>query len=106
MANNSRKITPWSKDPKQGGISVSPRCLQSGNLGVYTLGVYSLGPRISDLGKHSPDLLHTLGVYTLGVYTLGVYTLGVYSLSGNGFWIWPRTYSYALHSGGLHSGGL
>ena len=38
--------------------------------GAYSLGVYSLGPRILDLAKH------TLGVYTLGVYTLGVYSLG------------------------------
>ena len=40
---------------------------------VYSLGVYSLGPPILDLGTHSPACLR---LYSLGVYSLGVYSLG------------------------------
>ena len=44
-------------------------------LGVYTLGVYSLGLPISDLDMHL--LLCALVVASLGVYSLGVYSLGL-----------------------------
>ena len=54
--------TLTASDLKQRGLM--------GSLGVYTLGAYSLGPRILDLDGHS------LGAYTLWAYALGANTEG------------------------------
>ena len=75
------------------------------HLGVYIVGVYTLGftfwqstlqgglglgQPILDLETHSPEVLHSGGVYTLGS-ALGVDIFGT-RISGKRFWIWKRTH--------------